>query len=199
MDFVEARLLDDEPKIKSKNKTTKQNDIAFKSNHYICYKYGQAKLQNAQPIEVEFRGLEMDLATSVAKSSLDRSPHVRKNDTSVQRNKTASSSVPALVSQKNCTKMSSKKEFCIFCKSCMEKKKIETLRKQGQFEYNSQPERNIDNKFLSMRRPIQGLTKKRDDYFPCPKCHGYYSKTARRQHSVKCDPSLKKTRTSNYF
>ncbi|KAK9875295.1 hypothetical protein WA026_007692 [Henosepilachna vigintioctopunctata] len=60
MDFVESRLLDEELKIKSKNtdKITKQNEIVFKSNYYVCYKCGQSghKLAVCRANRGEFRG-----------------------------------------------------------------------------------------------------------------------------------------------
>ncbi|XP_058980559.1 uncharacterized protein LOC131803367 isoform X1 [Musca domestica] len=64
-------------------------------------------------------------------------------------------------------------------------KLIEDIRKQGDFIHNTCSDQNTGILIVS-RRQQQKTNRKADDYICCPKCKGFYTKFASRQHSRKC-------------
>lgn len=78
------------------------------------------------------------------------------------------------------------KKFAELPKGCLERTKIiETIRRKGEFEFNTNKMLN-DGKLHVVRRPNMKFSKKADEYGVCIKCHGFFSKNTLRNHVRKC-------------
>lgn len=78
------------------------------------------------------------------------------------------------------------KKFSLLPKKCTERLKIiDTIRRKGNFQYNTN--RNVGKGDLIVcRRPQASKNKEVKDYLPCTKCHGFFSKISLRQHFYRC-------------
>ncbi|XP_067214685.1 uncharacterized protein [Linepithema humile] len=78
------------------------------------------------------------------------------------------------------------KKFSLLPKKCRERLKIiDTIRRKGNFQYNT--DSNIGKGDLIVcRRPQASKNKEVKDYLPCAKCHGFFSKISLRQHFYRC-------------
>lgn len=78
------------------------------------------------------------------------------------------------------------KKFAQLPKGCPERKKIiETIRREGEFQFNTNRMLN-DGKLHVVRRPNIKFNKKGTEYGVCIKCHGFFSKSTLRNHTRKC-------------
>ncbi|XP_067206712.1 GATA zinc finger domain-containing protein 8-like isoform X2 [Linepithema humile] len=78
------------------------------------------------------------------------------------------------------------KKFSELPKGCLERKRIiETIRRKGEFEFNTDKILN-DGKLHVVRRPNARFTKKATEYGVCIKCHGFFSKNTLQNHIRKC-------------
>lgn len=78
------------------------------------------------------------------------------------------------------------KKFTELPKGCLERKQIiETIRRKGEFKYNTSQDLN-DGKLHVVRRPNIGFTKTANEYGVCIKCHEFFSKNTLRNHVRKC-------------
>lgn len=78
------------------------------------------------------------------------------------------------------------KKFSLLPKKCPERLKIiDTIRRQGNFHYNT--DKNIGKGDLIVcRRPQASKSREAKDYLPCAKCHGFFFKISLRQHFYRC-------------
>lgn len=78
------------------------------------------------------------------------------------------------------------RKFSLLPKKCAERLKIiDTIRRKGNFQYNT--DSNIGKGDLIVcRRPQASKNKEAKDYLPCAKCHGFFSKISLRQHFYRC-------------
>ncbi|KMQ87027.1 hypothetical protein RF55_13810 [Lasius niger] len=78
------------------------------------------------------------------------------------------------------------KKFSLLLKKCTERLKIiDTIRRKGNFQYNT--DKNVGKGDLIVcRRPQASKNKEAKDYLPCAKCHGFFSKISLRQHFYRC-------------
>ncbi|XP_070155684.1 uncharacterized protein PF3D7_1120600-like [Polyergus mexicanus] len=78
------------------------------------------------------------------------------------------------------------KKFAQLPKGCLERKRIiETIRRQGEFQLNTDKMLN-DGKLHVVRRPNIKFNKKASEYGVCIKCYGFFSKNTLRNHTRKC-------------
>ncbi|XP_071579873.1 uncharacterized protein [Temnothorax nylanderi] len=78
------------------------------------------------------------------------------------------------------------KKFAALPKGCLERKKIiETIRRKGEFQFNTNKMLN-DGKLHVVRRPNIKFDKTANEYGVCIKCHGFFSKNTLRNHVRKC-------------
>ncbi|XP_070155675.1 uncharacterized protein PF3D7_1120600-like [Polyergus mexicanus] len=78
------------------------------------------------------------------------------------------------------------KKFAQLPKGCLERKRIiETIRRQGEFQLNTDKMLN-DGKLHGVRRPNIKFNKKASEYGVCIKCYGFFSKNTLRNHTRKC-------------
>lgn len=74
------------------------------------------------------------------------------------------------------------KKFADLPKGCLKRKKIiETIRRQREFEFNTNKMLN-DGKLHVVRRPNIKFNKKAYEYGTCINCHGFFSKNTLRNH-----------------
>ncbi|XP_023288403.1 dentin sialophosphoprotein-like [Orussus abietinus] len=89
------------------------------------------------------------------------------------------------------------KKFINFPKGNKERIKIiETIRKSGDFLYNTSAKDDLSD-LIVCRRRMPTMMKQAEDYLCCSKCKGYMSKQSIRQHFVKCKETHKKRNTRN--
>jgi len=68
------------------------------------------------------------------------------------------------------------RKFAELPKGCLERRKIiETIRRRGEFEFNTNKMLN-DGKLHDVRRPNAKFIKATNEYGVCIKCHGFFSK-----------------------
>ncbi|XP_071634604.1 uncharacterized protein [Temnothorax longispinosus] len=78
------------------------------------------------------------------------------------------------------------KKFARLPKGCLERKRIiETIRRKGEFQFNTNKMLN-DGKLHVVRRPNIKFNKTANEYGVCIKCHGFFSKNTLRNHVRKC-------------
>ncbi|XP_029158730.1 uncharacterized protein LOC114931007 [Nylanderia fulva] len=78
------------------------------------------------------------------------------------------------------------KKFIDLCPNNLERKKIiETIRRNGNFIYNTNSNIN-EGKLLVCRRPRKDKQKSAKDYTACAKCKGFFVKTSLRRHFKQC-------------
>ncbi|XP_067214617.1 uncharacterized protein [Linepithema humile] len=78
------------------------------------------------------------------------------------------------------------KKFSVLPKGNPERKKIiETLRKNGNFKFNTDSKLN-DGQLIVCRRPNEKRNKCATDFIACAKCKGFFAKSTIRHHSRKC-------------
>lgn len=78
------------------------------------------------------------------------------------------------------------KEFAILPKKNPERKEIiNTLRKMGNFKFNTKSEFNTGQLIVS-RRPNEKVNKTATDFTACAKCKGFFAKSTIRHHVRKC-------------
>ncbi|XP_070155794.1 putative uncharacterized protein DDB_G0282133 [Polyergus mexicanus] len=78
------------------------------------------------------------------------------------------------------------KKFAQLPKGCLERKRIiETIRRQGEFQLNTDKMLN-DGKLHVVRQPNIKFNKKASEYGVCIKCYGFFSKNTLRNHTRKC-------------
>ncbi|XP_020298571.1 uncharacterized protein LOC109862834 isoform X2 [Pseudomyrmex gracilis] len=78
------------------------------------------------------------------------------------------------------------KKFAVLPKLHPERKKIiETIRKKGNFKFNTQAELNSGQLIVS-RRPNEKTNKTAIDFIACVKCKGFFAKSAIRHHARVC-------------
>ncbi|XP_011689959.1 PREDICTED: uncharacterized protein LOC105451287 [Wasmannia auropunctata] len=78
------------------------------------------------------------------------------------------------------------KKFTVLPKGNYERKKIiETLRRYGNFQFNTKKEIN-NGELITCRRPNKKWQKNASDFLPCGKCKGYFSKLSLRHHFRRC-------------
>jgi len=78
------------------------------------------------------------------------------------------------------------KRFAILPKRNLERKKIiDTLRKNGNFKFNTNSQLN-DGQLIVCRRPNEKYKKVAKDFIACAKCKGFFAKSTIRHHSRKC-------------
>ncbi|KYN15697.1 hypothetical protein ALC57_12099 [Trachymyrmex cornetzi] len=77
-------------------------------------------------------------------------------------------------------------KFVTLPKRCLERKRIiETIRRKGEFVFNTNKMLNDDTLHVA-RRPNVRFNKKATEYGICVKCYGYFSKNTLRNHIRKC-------------
>ncbi|XP_036150106.1 uncharacterized protein LOC118648017 isoform X2 [Monomorium pharaonis] len=78
------------------------------------------------------------------------------------------------------------KKFSVLPKGNYERKKIiETLRRNGNFQFNTKKEIN-NGELIVCRRPNKEWHRTATDFLPCGKCKGFFSKTSLRHHFRRC-------------
>ncbi|KAK9871724.1 hypothetical protein WA026_014176 [Henosepilachna vigintioctopunctata] len=66
----------------------------------------------------------------------------------------------------------------------LRKKKIDLLRKKGDYDYNVSVHEGSKNHIVA-----RSSTKKSAEYLPCPSCLGYFNKENIRRHKINCSPN----------
>lgn len=78
------------------------------------------------------------------------------------------------------------RKFSILPKGSSERKKIiETIRRNGNFQFNTKKEIN-NGELIVCRRPNKNWHRTASDFLPCAKCKGFFSKTSLRHHFRRC-------------
>jgi len=78
------------------------------------------------------------------------------------------------------------KKFAILPRKNTERKKIiETLRRNGNFKFNTDSKLN-NGQLIVCRRPNEKSNKLATDFVACAKCKGFFTKNTIRHHSRKC-------------
>ncbi|XP_066600010.1 uncharacterized protein [Prorops nasuta] len=88
------------------------------------------------------------------------------------------------------------KDFLLIPKGRLERKSlISTIRKRGQFHFNTNSDINT-GELKVLRRPNKNCKKNATDFSTCPQCTGMYSKSAIRHHYRRCSKkNSKQSRT----
>lgn len=78
------------------------------------------------------------------------------------------------------------RKFSVLPKGNSERRKIiETIRRNGNFQFNTKKEVN-NGELIVCRRPNKEWHKTASDFLPCGKCKGFFSKTSLRHHFRRC-------------
>lgn len=78
------------------------------------------------------------------------------------------------------------KKFSVLSKGNFERKKIiETIRRNGNFQFNTKKAINT-GELIVCRRPNIELHRTASDFLPCAKCKGFFSKSSLRHHFRRC-------------